>query len=115
MHLLLASRHRDFVVVTDRRFLLVSTGFFTRRPRRRVHADRIDGITVAGAGRRPGRCLRVESPSHAPLLLQLGGSARADGIIDALIVGTSRASLAAMASRGTRAEANGATAPAEEP
>ena len=31
-----AARHRDFVVLTDRRLLLWSCGFFTRRPRRRV-------------------------------------------------------------------------------
>lgn len=113
MHLLLAARHRDFAVVTDRRFLLVSAGIFTRRPRRRVHADRLDEITVTSTGRRPRRCVRVESSAHAPLLLQLGGNDRAGAVADALTAGASRASLAATSSRGAQTEATRATGPAE--
>ena len=43
-----AARHRDFAVVTDRRLMLWSCGFFTRRPRRRVLTDRRDDLTVNG-------------------------------------------------------------------
>ncbi|MCZ7536453.1 MAG: hypothetical protein M5T61_11440 [Acidimicrobiia bacterium] len=85
MRLLLAARHRDFAVVTDRRLLLVSTGFFSRLPRRRVLADRLDEITVAQQGRRPGRCLRVESPAHASVLIELDRSDRSVAFADALL------------------------------
>lgn len=88
LHLLLAARHRDFAVVTDRRILLVSARFFSRRPRRRVHADRLDEITVTSTGRRPGRCLRIEAAAHAPLLLQLGADQRSRAVAD--VLGASR-------------------------
>ena len=91
MHLLLAARHRDFAVVTDRRFLLVSTGFFSRLPRRRVLADRLDEITATPIGGLPGRCLRIESSVHAALLVELGGSDRSLALADALLRGTSQA------------------------
>lgn len=91
LHLMLASRHRDFAVVTDRRLLLFSAGFFTRRPRRRVLADRLDGITVTPAGRRPGRCLKVEASGHDALLIELSGSDRSLRFADALLRGTSHA------------------------
>ena len=45
-----AARHRDFVVVTDRRVMLWSCGFFTRRPRRRVLTDRRDDLMIVDIG-----------------------------------------------------------------
>lgn len=89
MHMLLASRYRDFAVVTDRHLLLVASGFFTGRPRHRVHAARLDEITVTSTGRHPGRCLRVRSFAGSPLLLHLGSKDRA--FADALLLGAAQA------------------------
>lgn len=75
LHRLLAARTRDFAVLTDRRLLLFSSGFFTHRPRRRVLADRLDEAVVTDRGSRPGRCLRLEAPAHRPLRIELGGRA----------------------------------------
>ena len=90
-HLLLASRHRDFAVVTDRRLLLISCGVLTRRPRHRVFAGRLDEITVTPSGPRPGHRLRIEGPGHGPLLIELSGANRAIALADALLRGTSQA------------------------
>jgi hypothetical protein len=71
----LAARWRDVAVVTDRRLLLFSVGHFTRRPRRRILADRLDELTVADVGARPGRGLRCSRPGRPPMLLELGNDA----------------------------------------
>src|SRR5712671_5294929 len=42
LHRLLAARTFDFAVLTDRNLFLFSTGFFSRRPRRRVYSSRLD-------------------------------------------------------------------------
>jgi hypothetical protein len=77
-HWLLSLRNRDYAVVTDRRIMLWSAGFFTRRPRRRVLADRLDEITVASIGRDPGRVMTCSRPGRRPLLLELGTDERSD-------------------------------------
>jgi hypothetical protein len=77
-HLLLALRNRDFAVVTNRRLMLWSTGFFTRRPKRRVLSDRLDELSIASTSRDPGRrmaCSRVGRPA---LLLELGKDPQSD-------------------------------------
>jgi hypothetical protein len=71
----LAPRWRDVAVVTDRRLLLFSVGHFTRRPHRRVLADRLDELTVADIGTHPGRGLRCSRPGRAPMLLELDADA----------------------------------------
>ena len=68
----LAPRWRDVAVITDRRLLLFSVGHFTRRPRRRVLADRLDEITIADIGTHPGRGLHSSRPGRAPMLIELG-------------------------------------------
>jgi hypothetical protein len=68
----LAPRWRDVAVVTDRRFLLFGVGHFTRRPRRRVLADRLDELSLADVGAHPGRGLRCARPGRPPMLLELG-------------------------------------------
>lgn len=68
----LAPRWRDVAVVTDRRLLLFGVGHFTRRPRRRVLADRLDELSLSDVGTRPGRGLRCSRPGRAPMLLELG-------------------------------------------
>jgi hypothetical protein len=68
----LAPRWRDVAVVTDRRLLLYGVGHFTRRPRRRVLADRLDELSLADIGTHPGRGLRCTRPGRGPMLLELG-------------------------------------------
>ena len=68
----LAPRWRDVAVVTDRRLLLFGVGHFTRRPRRRVLADRHDELSVADVGTHPGRGLRLTRPGRAAMLIELG-------------------------------------------
>jgi hypothetical protein len=68
----LAPRWRDIAVVTDRRMLLFGVGHFTRRPRRRVLADRLDELALADIGAVPGRGLRCTRPGRPPMLLELG-------------------------------------------
>ena len=80
LHRLLAARTLDFAVVTDRSLSLFSTGFFTRRPRRRVYNSRFERIFVADdavARRRRRRRLRITSRDAKPLWLELDGSGRA--------------------------------------
>lgn len=97
LHRLLAARTRDFAVLTDRRLLVLRSGFFTHRPRRRVLADRLDETAVTDCGSRPGRCLRVEAPAHRPLRIELAGRAD-DATFAARLVeaatGTGRSQLA---------------------
>jgi hypothetical protein len=67
-----AARWRDVAVVTDRRLLLFGVGHFTRRPRRRVLADRLDELTLEDVGTHPGRGLRCIRPGRGDMLLELG-------------------------------------------
>jgi hypothetical protein len=85
LHRLLAARTLDFAVVTDRSLILCSTGFFTRRPRRRVYDSRFERIfvvddTVARGRRR----LRVTSRDAKPLWFELDASDRAATFADEL-------------------------------
>jgi hypothetical protein len=70
-----APRWRDVAVVTDRRLLLFGVGHFTRRPRRRVLADRLDELAVADVGVHAGRGLRCSRPGRSPMLVELGSDA----------------------------------------
>jgi hypothetical protein len=76
--LLFGSRNRDFAIVTERRLLLWSAGFFTRRPRRRVLAERLDELTIESISRDPGRKIACRRGGRRALLLELGRSDRAD-------------------------------------
>jgi hypothetical protein len=67
-----APRWRDVAVVTDRRLLLFGVGHFTRRPHRRVLADRLDELTIGDVGTHPGRGLRCSRPGRGDMLLELG-------------------------------------------
>jgi hypothetical protein len=67
----LAARYRDIVVLTDRRLLMYEVGYFTRRPRRRVLADRLDELTVEDVSTAPERArLRFSKPAHRTMLLE---------------------------------------------
>ena len=86
LHRLLAARTLDFAVVTDHSLQLFSTGFFTRRARRRVYNSRFERIFVANDEVRRGRRrLRVSSRNAKPLWFELDASARAVTFADELI------------------------------
>jgi len=75
----LAARYRDDVVVTDRRLMVWECGWWTRRAKRRVLADRLDDITVTGttkaqreAGTHTTARIRVDHPGRPPLVLDIG-------------------------------------------
>jgi hypothetical protein len=70
MHTMFAARTRDFAVISDRRLYLYSTGFFTRRPRRRVYASDFDKLQVSSTSTHRGHRLRIASRMHRPLLLE---------------------------------------------
>ena len=75
LHRLLAARTFDFAVLTDRSLFLFSTGFFTRRARRRVYSSRLDRLNVSNhVVRRGGRRLRITSRDAQPLWLELQGN-----------------------------------------
>jgi hypothetical protein len=83
-----AARTRDFAVLTDRRLMLWSTGFFTRGPRRRVLTDRLDDLTVEDVGGTPLRMLRVRAFARRPLRFEFGRRASAfPGLLVALVNG----------------------------
>jgi hypothetical protein len=78
---LLAARFRDEAVVTDRRLMVWQCGWWTRRPRRRVVADRLDTLTVSNAtssgsadtgGAAPVRRVRLDHADHRPVVLEIG-------------------------------------------
>lgn len=85
LHRLLAARTLDFAVLTDRNLILFSTGFFTRRARRRVYTSLLERITVTDDQVRKGRRLRVMSRQAHPLWFELKKSEQADAFADALI------------------------------
>lgn len=78
----LAPRHRDFVVVTDRRLMLWASGFWTRRPRRRVLTERLDEVTISVPRGEP--IARVGPPNRTPLHLELGRGPGGVAVRDAL-------------------------------
>jgi hypothetical protein len=92
-HWLFAARNRDYVVVTDRRLMLWSAGFFSRRPRRRVLAERLDEVTVESISRDPGRQMAVRRPGRRALLLELGKDDRSDKFSIALRDGAEAAAV----------------------
>ena len=71
-----AARTYDFVVVTERELLLISTGFFSRRPRRLVYAAPLAALQAVDTGSAPGHRLRVDRPRQKPLRIELRGDRR---------------------------------------
>jgi hypothetical protein len=70
MHLL-AARFLDFAVLTPDHLVLCSTGFFTRRPRRRVFRDSLGRLEVTPLGGEPVRTVRVAGNFRRPIRLEL--------------------------------------------
>ncbi len=85
LHFLLAARTLDFVVLTDRRLCLFSTGFFSRRPRRRVYSLRLRAGTVLAVPARRGRTLRLMAPRHETVLVELRATPHNMRLADAVL------------------------------
>jgi hypothetical protein len=87
---LLAARYRDDVVVTDRRLMVWECGWLTRRPRRRVLADRLDNIAVVDrtrARRDDGaiRRVRVEHPGRRSVVFDVASDDASQQLAAALL------------------------------
>jgi hypothetical protein len=83
-----ASRTLDFTVLTEEHLYLFSTGFFTRRPRRRVYAISHDRLQVDEAPAKRRRRLRLRAHEHRPLMLEMRGTPRNGAFADALAART---------------------------
>lgn len=66
-----AARFLDFAVLTDEHLMLCSTGFFSRRPRRRVFLEPLKQLGVVARGPEPHRTLRVVGDFNSPILIEL--------------------------------------------
>lgn len=80
-----AARTLDFVVCTEHDLVLFSTGFFTRRPRRRVYTSSFDRLRVSVRKAKRGRELVVSSLDHRALVFQMRKSPRNDALVHALV------------------------------
>ncbi len=85
---LLAARTLDFTVLTSDNLFLISTGFLTRRPRRRVYAMPLDRLLVEDCQAKRGARLRVTSLEHRPLLLEFRETGRNWAFGDELLART---------------------------
>jgi hypothetical protein len=84
-HRLFAARTLDFAVLTHDSLTLVSTGFFSRRPRRRVYWTELHELTVIDDPVPKGRRLRLRSSVAPELWIELGDDARSVAFADALV------------------------------
>jgi hypothetical protein len=66
-----AARYLDFVMLTDEHLICFSTGFFSRRPRRRVFREPLNALVIVARGPEPIRTLRIVGDFNRPLLFQL--------------------------------------------
>ncbi|HEY3833402.1 MAG TPA: hypothetical protein VGO03_13985 [Acidimicrobiia bacterium] len=93
----LAARYRDDAVVTDRRLMMWECGWWTRRPRRRVLAERLGDITVANMTDRsrslrsgPVTRMRVDRAGRPSLVLELSRTERDQRFANALLTAGAR-------------------------
>jgi hypothetical protein len=86
----LAARTYDYVVLSDRQLYLVTTGFFTRMPRRVVYAAVLDRLRITERSDKRGRFLQVASLEQRPHVVQLRGNRRNNLLADAMLEATSR-------------------------
>jgi hypothetical protein len=85
LHRLVAARTYDFAVLTNIELFLFSTGFFTRRPRRRVYTSPLSRVHVSNHDVPRGRRLRISSRTAHPLWIELRTSDRASKFADELV------------------------------
>jgi len=83
---LLAARTPCFAVVTKRRVMCWSVGFFSRRPRHRVLTDRLDDLRVVpiGKGSHPLSRLRVQAFARKPVRFDFRRSESAEAFAQTL-------------------------------
>ena len=86
LHGLLAARTLDFLVLTDRSLDLVTTGFFSRHPRRLVYSAQLAAIFVSHESvPRGGRRLRVVSASGHAIWIEMGATTEQKDFAAALV------------------------------
>ncbi len=68
---LFAARFLDFAVLTPDHLVLCSTGFFTRRPRRRVFKQALGRLEVVPLGSEPFHTVRVSGNFNRPIRVEL--------------------------------------------
>ena len=69
-----ASRFLDFAVLTPDHLVLCSTGFFSRRPRRRVLREPLGRLEVVALGTAPIRAVRVVGTFSRAIRIELPSS-----------------------------------------
>src|SRR3954452_18631126 len=67
-----AARFQDFAVITEEHLMFCSTGFFSRRPRRRVFLEPFKRLGIVPRGEEPYRTLRIIGDFNSPLVFELG-------------------------------------------
>jgi hypothetical protein len=90
-HQWLAPRHRDFVIVTNRRLMLWAAAHWTRRPRRRILTERLDTALVVPIPADDVRTVHVTLPERKPLVIEFGKSPQARSTAFALVEQARRA------------------------
>ncbi len=71
-----AARYRDIAVLTDARLILFDVGWLTRRPRRRVLADRLSQLTVEDASKaKDASKIRFARSGRRSMLLEFKSAA----------------------------------------
>jgi hypothetical protein len=80
-----AARTLDFVVCTEHDLILFSTGFFSRRPRRRVYSMSFDRLRISVRQVKFGRELVVSALDHRPLVFQMRNTERSAALEQALL------------------------------
>ena len=85
LHGLLAARTLDFVVLTEDDLLVFSTGFFTRRPRRRVYELPLDRLLGEERTSARSRRLAIRTRGHRGLLIEMRRNARNDEVADQIL------------------------------
>jgi hypothetical protein len=84
-NVLLAARHRDFVVLTNRRLLLCQCGFFTRRPLRKAFEEARQRVYAEAIDAQSRHRLRVTGFQRKPLRIEFGSDDASAQIVDALL------------------------------
>jgi hypothetical protein len=88
MNGLFAARTLDYCVLGRDSFYLFSTGFFSRRPRRRVFRAQLDRLIISVRKSGPPERLRLSLRGHRPLLIDFRRNARSQPFADALKAAT---------------------------
>jgi len=66
-----AARYFDYAMLTDEHLVCFSTGFLSRRPRRRVFREPLNALVVIPRGDEPFRTMRIVGDFNRPLLFEV--------------------------------------------